>query len=311
MLKLAMVDGTAAFHGWAFSSLINRVDATAFKKNEWPLYDGRLADRAVITHAWGDNAAATKRLAHAAGIKHVVKKPKDVIGEVDGVLLVDNMEMTHQRHARTFLRAGVPTFIDKPIAPRLDEARRILEQANEYGTPVMSASALRYATEVADRKALAERVGDVVTCVATGANELFYYGIHPLTLMCTIMNSPIRSVVNVGRKGQDVVRVRFANGKQGVLIVYEKDMGYTLEVCIHGTKGHERIHIADHPGFYGNMLGDFLNMVETGKPPVPYEEILSIIEALLLAKRSRRDQQEYPVTRGEFKFKSPRPAKRA
>ena len=295
MIRLALIDGTSAFHGFAFSSLINRVDRGAFKRNKWYAYDNRLGDEAVITHVWDEDSPAARKLAKAAKIEHVVDKPRDVVGHVDGALLVDNLKMTHQRHAPALIKAGLPTFIDKPLSPRLAQAELIVKLAKQHRTPIMSSSALRYSTEIADRAALAEQLGDVVTCTTVGTNELFFYGIHPMTLMRTIMGSRIKSVRNVGKRGESVVRVRFADGRQGVLIVHQKGMAYTLEATVHGSKGHARIPIADSTGFYGNMLADFLKLIRTGKPVVPYDETLNIIRALLQAKKSLRDGREYPV----------------
>jgi len=295
MIRLALIDGTDAFHGRAFPGFINHVDKSVFKKEGWPFYENVLGRRATITHVWGENAKATKALAAAAGIEHVLKKPTDAIGQVDGAMLVDNLKMTHQRHAPAFIKAGVPTFIDKPLSPRWQQAQSIVKLAEKSGTPIMSTSALRFATEIADRNALADLVGEVVTCSAAGTNELFFYGIHPITLMLTVMGARVKSVVNVGQRGRSIVRLRLTDGRQAVLFVYEKDMAYTLEVTVHGTKGHVRIAARDAQGFYGNMLAEFVTMVETGRPPIPYDETLNVIRALLLAKRSVRDHKEHTL----------------
>ena len=295
MIRLAMIDGTDAYHGRAFAGFINRVNEDEFRKQNWPLYRTVLSDRAAITHIWGQNEEATKALAAAAGIEHVVSTPADVIGKVDGVLLIDNLKMTHQRHAPLFIKAGVPAFIDKPLSPRWEEAQGIVRLARKHRTPIMSTSALRYSSEIADMKAITDQVGELVTCCAAGTNDLFFYGIHSMTLMLAVMGARVRSVRNVGKRGKDVVHVRFRDGRQGVLIVYNKGMAYTLEVTVYGSKGHLRIPVRDAQGFYGNMLADFVSMVETRRPSVPYDETLNIIRALLLAKKSARDHREHKV----------------
>ena len=288
MIKLALMAGTTAWHGFTFSGLVNRIDGKAFEKNDWPVYRNAFARRARITHAWSTDVKGTRKLAQAAGIEHVVKYPEDVIGEVDGVILADDMEMTHHRSAPIFLKAGLPTFIDKPLAPNWREAKRTVELARKHRAPMMSCSALRYATEIADGRAIAAKVGRITTCVAVGVNELYFYGIHPLELMVTVMGKRIRKVRNVGEKGKSIVHVTFTDGRMGTLIVYEKGLAYTLEITLHGTKGHLHLPIADHQGFYADMMRTFLDMVETRRPPIPYDETLNIIRALELAKRSQK-----------------------
>ncbi len=44
----------------------------------------------------------------------------------------------------------VPLFLDKPLDITTDDARKIIELANETSTPIMSASSLRYAAGIAE-----------------------------------------------------------------------------------------------------------------------------------------------------------------
>jgi len=286
MIKVAIVRGAKAYHGRTFAGIINDYDAELYAERKWPAYPTALAGRARVTHVYDPDRAAAEDLARAARIENVLDRAEDAIGQVDGAIVADDGTLAHQQAAIPFLEAGVPTFIDKPLSTDPAEARQIVELAQANGTPFFSASALRFAKELADREALAEQVGDITAVCGAGVNELIYYGIHPLEAMVTVMGSGIESVQNVGRPGEAIVRIRFRDGRQGVLIAYEEGFAYTLEVSVHGTKGHVRIPIADSAGFYTNMLSAFLDMVETGQAPVQPEETLEIIEALVLAKQS-------------------------
>jgi predicted dehydrogenase len=292
MITIAMIDGTDAYHGRAFAGFFNRVDSEEFRRHDWPLFGNRFAGRARITHVWGEDRQATEELARAADIPNVMERPEDAVGQVSAAMLVDNLKMTHQRHAPGLIEAGLPLFIDKPLSPDWEEAQSIVRLARERTVPVLSTSALRYANEITNREAIAEQVGEILTCSGAGTNELFFYGIHSLTLMVTVMGSPVESVLNVGRPGEHIVRLQFVDGRQGVLTVYEEGMAGTFEVAIHGTKGHARVAARDAEGFYGNTLAEFVRMVETEEPPVPYEETLNIIRALMLARESLRDGRE-------------------
>lgn len=286
MINVAIVRGAARYHGRAFAAIINDYDEAAYGEKGWPLYPSALSGRAHVSHVWDLDRAAAEELAAAANIDHVADEPEDVIGHVDGVLIGDDGTMTHQRSARAFLEAGVPLFVDKPLSTDVDEARGIIELAQKKGTPFFSSSALRFATEIVDRQALAGQVGEITTICAVGVNELVYYGVHPLEATVALMGPGIESVLNVGRPGEAIVRLRWKDGRQAVMLVYEQGLSYALEVTVHGTKGHLRIPFADSAGFYTNMLSAFLDMVETGRRPVPPEETLEIIQALVLAKES-------------------------
>jgi predicted dehydrogenase len=78
----------------------------------------------------------------------VLNSMEEVIGKVDGVMISDDVTMAHQRRARPFLEAGIPTFIDKSLSPDPSEAAEIIALAQSRGTPLMSCSALRYAKEL-------------------------------------------------------------------------------------------------------------------------------------------------------------------
>lgn len=286
MINVAIVRGLAIYHGWAFAGIINEYDEAIYRANDWPLYPSALAGRAHVSHVWDTDRAAAERLAAAANIEHVVDNPEDVIGHVDGVIIADDGTLAHQRSAGAFLEAGVPLFVDKPLSTDPDEARQIIELAQAKGTPFFSSSALRFATEIADRQALADQVGEITTVCGVGVNELVYYGVHPLEAMMALMGPGIESVINVGRPGEAIVRLRWKDGRQAVMLVYEEGLSYALEVTVHGTKGHLRIPFADSAGYYTNMLSAFLDMVETGEPPFPPQETVEIIQALVLAKQS-------------------------
>jgi len=289
MINIAIVRGAAAYHGRTFAALINEHDEEGYARQGWPAYATALSSRAHVSHVWDPDRAAAESLARLAGIENVADSPQEVVGSVDGVLIADDGTMQHQRAAEPFLKAGLPVFVDKPLSTDPAEARSIVGLARRHGAPFFSASALRFANELRDTDALRRQVGDITTVVAVGVNELVFYGVHPLEAMVTVMGPGIESVRNVGREGEAIVRLRFRDGRQGVMVVYEEGFAYTLELTVHGTGGHVRIPITDSAGFYTNMLSAFLDMIETGVPPVEPGETLEIIEALALAKESVRE----------------------
>jgi predicted dehydrogenase len=286
MKRLAIVRGAGQYHGRAFAGIINAYDEAAFRERGWPAYPTALAGRAHVTAVYDPDPAAARQLAEAAHVETVVDAAEELVGQVDGVIVADDGSLAHQRAAIPFLEAGVPTFVDKPLSTDVGEAERIVQLAADRGAPFFSASALRFAVEIADRDALRQKVGKVAVACGVAPNELIYYGIHPLEAMVTVLGPEIESVINVGSPGADVVRLLWDDGTQGVLITREEGFAYTLELTLHGDKGHARIPIADSAAFYTRMLSAFVDMVETGEPPFPAGETLAIIRALVLAKQS-------------------------
>src|SRR5437867_12289416 len=102
---------------------------------------------------------------------HLVEKPEEMIGKVDGMLIESQEGGVHWQRARPFLEAGLPCFIDKPFTCSVADARKIVELANKKNVPVFSSSSLRYAPE------LVEFVGDTEHGKIYGALS---YGPAPL-----------------------------------------------------------------------------------------------------------------------------------
>lgn len=98
--------------------------------------------------------------------------PEEMIGDVDGVMILTVNWDQHCELALPFLEAGVPTLIDKPLAGRLQDIE-ILERAAE-DTPFFGGSAVPFhpALESFERG----HPGRALYCA--GYDDTFYYGCH-------------------------------------------------------------------------------------------------------------------------------------
>lgn len=293
MLKLGIVGATAIYHARTFAEMFNGYDAEAAKREKWPLYDVRV-EGARVTHVWDEDIANAKTMAAICGVENVVSNPEDMIGKVDGILIPDDCTMKHHKRAAPFLKAGMPTFVDKPLSADIAEAEAIVAMANEYGAPMMSCSALRYAKEVEEFLANADSVGEILTGSVMGPNELVFYGIHALTLLRAIVQTPIKSVQNMGEPGAAMVIVTMEDGRKFLFSTHEKARS-GFEANLYGTAGAAHVRVSDAAHYYSTMLKDVVKMVETGKAPFPPEESLEIIRALVYAKQSATTHQVYQV----------------
>ncbi|UKJ64998.1 Gfo/Idh/MocA family oxidoreductase [Cellulosimicrobium cellulans] len=135
MLRLALV-GLDSSHADHYVRLVE-------VERRWPgvrvvaLVDGEPARRAELAAAGG--------LSLGAGEVTV----SDVVGRVDAAIVAHRAGRLHGAAARTLLRAGVPVLVDKPFAASVADARATLDVARVHGTAVTTASALRFAPQVA------------------------------------------------------------------------------------------------------------------------------------------------------------------
>jgi virulence factor len=296
VVRLGLVGGVDIFHGIAFSALLNEYDKEAWAEAKYWAPGLPPLDNARIVAIWDpDHAKATARARIIEGVELTPQRMEDMISHVDGVLIADDVTQQHQKRVPPFLKAGVPTFCDKPLSRDPDEAAALVTLARETKTPFMSCSALRFARELEEARPQLEALAPIRTVHAFGPNELVFYGIHPCELACTVLGPGAETVVHVGDEGgHNVVRVRWSDGRYLVLQVFE-DVGYGFEATFYGAKGRCEVQVSDSAYFYQNMLRHFVRLIETGEEAVPPENTLEIIRILAAAERSLKERREVPV----------------
>ncbi len=290
MLKIGLVGGVKEFHGMTFAEMFNGYDRDkAVSKNWGALYEARVGEDARITHIWNEKKEDAEEVAEICNIENVAPDIESVLGKVDGVIIVDDCTMKHQRRAIPFLKAGIPTFIDKPLSPDVKEAEEIVGLARKHNTGIMSCSALRYAKETKEIREGKHDLGKILTGFAIcreWQGSLIFYGIHAMELLYSVVGPGIESVRNIGEKAKDILIVKYKDGRKFIVSAYEK-IAPTFQINLYGTNGNVSITAEDSDFFYSEMLRDFVRMVKTGKEPFLPDETLEIIKALVIDERAR------------------------
>ena len=269
MKSIGMV-GVNTYHAQAFTQIFNG------KGDEPPRLSG-----ARITHVWaGDHADRLSELEGMFGkYDNVVTSLDEMIGVVDGVLIIDDTDggAIHAELAGPFLKAGVPTFVDKPMTTKLEDAVRLFDLAEKHNAPLMSGSALRYAVELAELDA--DAIGKPSAIVSVGPGEWFYYGIHAVELALTI--SPARPVAVRRTKNEqkDVVLVEMDDDSI-LTIMTLRDAAYTFQASVFGSEGAKTIDVVDGMGFYSNEMQAVVEMIDSGKPAASRQQTLDVLAVL-------------------------------
>jgi predicted dehydrogenase len=237
-----------------------------------------------VTHLDG----YTRQLRDEMGIEMVDSIPA-LLEKVDVVMLESVDGRPHLKEARPVIEAGKRLFIDKPVAGSLSDAIAIFELAKEHGVPCFSSSALRFSTDVAGLRGR-DDVGDVLGCVAWSPctihetmPDLFYYGIHGVESLFTIMGSGCVSVSRTHSEGADVVTGIWKDGRIGTfrgLRAGQTAFGAT----VFGSKG-----IAHGGAFtgYEPLVHEIAKFFRTGEIPVSAEETLEIFAFMQAAEESK------------------------
>ena len=295
-LKLGLVGvgrgGPSSYHARSFSSIINGFDPGKVP-DDWPVHH-KGVEGAVIEAVWDEDRDAARELARVFSIDRVCDRMEDVAEHVDGVLVVDDITMTHQKRALFFLEQKLPTFIDKPLSNSLKEASKIIDLAQKNGCIMMSSSALRYAREIEEASTELSECGkvDCAVTICQGqymeSENLIHYGIHPLELAYSVLGSGAVSVQNIGEGERNIVKITYSDGRVLMLLVFP-EMEQVFQLQVYGKKGHASVTVQDWDYFYWNMLNTFVTSVTEGSMPIPLEETFEIISVLILGVESLRN----------------------
>ncbi|WP_122091209.1 Gfo/Idh/MocA family protein [Halalkalicoccus subterraneus] len=138
-------------------------------------------------------------------------RPEEMIDHVDAVMVLTVDWDRHRPIAVRFLEAGVPTFVDKPIAGSIDDVEALRRTVERNGTPFYGGSAVPY------HPSLAVMRGDDGThdLFAAGYNDPFYYGVHITDTARTICGADWTRIVPVDHGV--ATTVTFADGSSATL----------------------------------------------------------------------------------------------
>ncbi|MBC8217715.1 MAG: Gfo/Idh/MocA family oxidoreductase, partial [Planctomycetes bacterium] len=104
----------------------------------------------------------TEQLRDKYGLE-IVDSIEELCEKVDGVLLESVDGRPHLKQARPVIEAGIPLFIDKPMAGNLADVIEIFRLAKENKVPCWSSSSLRFSPGVVDARS-DPNIGGVLGC---------------------------------------------------------------------------------------------------------------------------------------------------
>jgi len=263
-----------------------------------PTATGELADMTVVAGYPGGSSdiPQSKELLDKSigpleelGVE-IVDSIDALLQQVDTVMILSIDGRKHLTEARSVFAAGKPVFIDKPIAASLADAMEIFRLAREHDVPCFTSSSLRFAERTLKIRE-DPRLGEVVGCdyyapcpLEPHHPDFFWYGIHGVEPLFTIMGRGCVSVTRIHTDGTDVAVGVWEDGRIGTVRgIRAGQRGYGSTVF--GTKG-----IVPGGGFdgYEPLIVEIIRFFKTGKPPVTEAETLEIFAFMEAADESKR-----------------------
>lgn len=285
MIRLGILDFDTS-HCVAFTQRLNHKEVA---EDQW------VNGAEVVIGCPGESKIQPERIpGHTAALEKVgikvVNKPEEMIGRVDGMLIESQQGGVHFDRARPFLEAGIPCFIDKPLACSVADARKIIDLADRRNTPIFSASAMRYAPEAVAYMHEGKH-GKVLGAFTYGPAPLhdgnpglYHYGIHAVELLYTLMGPGCKRVSCSFEKEAEVVTGQWRDGRVGS-VRGARSGGREYGFIAFAENGVRHVSVGVDL-VYRELLKQIVKFFETRKAPVPIADTFEIIAFLEAALKS-------------------------
>jgi hypothetical protein len=218
----------------------------------------------------------------------IVDSIADLLKKVDFILLETNDGRPHLQQALEVMKAGKPFFIDKPVAGTLTDAIALYAISEKLKVPFFSSSSLRYMESA--QEAASGKIGKILgaDCFSPATLEpthpdLFWYGIHGVETLYTVMGTGCQSVTRTQTEGTEVVVGVWDDGRIGTFRgtrTGKHEYGGTA----YGEKGP--MTLGPYKG-YDNLLDRIIAFFKTGNLPVNPKETLEIYTFMEAADESK------------------------
>lgn len=221
----------------------------------------------------------------------------ELFGKIDAVMITSSDGCVHMERVLPFLEQGVPTFVLKPLACSLADARAMFAEAHKNNAPLMSCSSLRFAPEVisgaqgkvgATGPILGASTHGPAPWDSRGRNPgLFHYGINSVEMLFALMGPGCHRLTCLGGPEGEVVTGIWSHGRVGSVRGIRKGSaayGFT----IFGEKGVATENVSTRY-LHRELLRHAVRMFQTGDSPISARETLEVIAFLEAATVSLRE----------------------
>lgn len=215
---------------------------------------------------------------------------EEMLPKVDVVLVMSVDGRPHLEYASKAIAAGKPVYLDKPMAASLTDVIEIFRLAEEADIPVFSASSLRYSSGFQQMR-YDSPIGKILGADAYSPckyephhPDLFWYGVHGVETLFTIMGPGCKSVQRTATEDTDFVVGVWEDGRIGTFRgTRTGPHGYGA--FAYGEKGQQTA--GKYEG-YAPLCVEICKFFTTGQAPIEPRETIEIFAFMEAADESKR-----------------------
>ncbi|URN94059.1 MAG: hypothetical protein NAG76_19890 [Candidatus Pristimantibacillus lignocellulolyticus] len=229
-----------------------------------------------VTYAWAEidkaEGLTTEQWCEKENVQRVATI-EELIALSDAIIILspDHPEH-HERLSTIALQSGKPVYMDKTFAPSLKIAKRIFENAKAGHTPLFSSSALRFALEIQEQKAISSK-NPIEFLAVSGPGRFSNYAVHQFEMIVTLMGTGAKRIKSLSTEQGRHFIIEFEQGRQASFMQMKIAPFQAMLTYVDG----EGQFIAECSDMFNQLIEHILRFFEDQQLPVKPEETLAVI----------------------------------
>lgn len=281
-------------HPYSWSAIFNGYDNKKMKDCKYPAIINYLKKQkfpevqiknAKVSHIWTQDKNLSNHISSASLIDNVEDDYLDLIGKVDAVILARDDAENHYKIAKPFLEAGLPIYIDKPLALSVTKAKKIIN-TQKYEGQIFSCSTMRYSSELKLSKEQTKIIGEIRSIHGFVQKSWDKYAVHIIEPIIQLI--PNRGKINKSKIWRVDDRVLLS-------VSFESHVDIHLQTCgklvspislrVIGTKGWVDLNFTDTFNAFRSTLLDFIEGIKNKDVRIPSNDIIEVVKIIELGKK--------------------------
>lgn len=327
-------------HGYYFGVMLQKCDPLLLQKYYYAVHHYAsniynpekitfpFVDGFEISKVWDYDLERTKKFSKVFFEKPQICKNLEELTEDIDAIFISNGERDGSDHlelSAPFIKKGIPTFIDKPFAATVADAKKIVSLAEKNNTLIFNASILSYVPAAAHFRARFQEIDHTYYPVpdekpsvpiglgvikgvggsfsqelagkGVGAkgdlSQRMAYLIHGVALSLNLFGNGVEYVRCMGDQPLENIKLHLKSGRDVVIINTSTEI--FPEACNFYASAYSKygaVHsnpIGDYQFIGGGeiILKIFKEMIKTGKAPVPYKNFIEQIAIIEATKKAQ------------------------
>jgi predicted dehydrogenase len=277
-------------HPYSWSAIFNGYRPEILKNSGFPAISEYLArqkfpddqlPQAQVTHIWTQELALSQHIASACHIPNVVATHTEMLGHVDAILLARDDAENHFEMAQAFLDAGLPVYIDKPLAYDVKTAQEIFS-LEKYPGQIFSCTAMRFAREFQiSQSYLESHIGRVSHVDAKVMKSWPKYAVHVIEPTLQILDHPNQIRTSQVCCAQDRLQmwVEWEDGRTASFTCLGS-LSTPVQINLFGRKGFLELVSKDTFYAFRGALRTFVEVALTRNNPISSAHVLDIVRLI-------------------------------